>query len=420
VTAVDAPPPTALPPTPASSTAGPGVQLRTSTRDDLPAIARLDGRAFHWTLSAEDVEHYGRELFDPGNFVLAQEGAELVGATGGYDFAVRMPGGAAVPAKGVTWVSVAATHRRRGILRSLMREQHRRMIADELAVSLLTASEAGIYGRFGYGPATVRHAVRVTRPGTTFRADVPDPGGVRYAETDEMRTLAPPLHARWHATTPGALDRSAGWWATLLADKPAKRGGDSALYHLVHADGYASYRIAEADGGRVCRVVDLVAVSRDAYVALWRVLLGLDLLSAVTAEVAPDDALPHLLTDPRRVRTEGRYDGVWARILDVPAALSARTYGTELDVVLEVDDPFLGRGGRFRLRGGPDGAVCEPASAPPHVRLGVAALGSLLFGGFRASSLARAALVEAVVPAVLRRVDTAFTAEREPEYGTDF
>jgi predicted acetyltransferase len=207
------------------------VQLRTSTRDDLPAIARLDGRAFHWTLSAEDVEHYGRELFDPGNFVLAQEGAELVGATGGYDFAVRMPGGAAVPAKGVTWVSVAATHRRRGILRSLMREQHRRMIADELAVSLLTASEAGIYGRFGYGPATVRHAVRVTRPGTTFRADVPDPPprarstGRRAGGRPCSRTSRPSAAGTPRSTTSStrtATPRtasprrtaaaSAGWW----------------------------------------------------------------------------------------------------------------------------------------------------------------------------------------------------------------
>jgi predicted acetyltransferase len=232
-----------------------------------------------------------------------------------------------------------------------------------------------------------------------------------------MRTLAPGIHERWHATTPGALDRTAGWWARLLADKPHRRGGDSALYHLVRADGHVSYRVREADAGPVCRVVDLVAVSRDAYVALGRVLLGLDLIGAVT--VAPDDALPHLLTDSRRVRTEGRHDGMWARVLDVPAALSARTYGTELDVVLEVDDPFLGRGGRFRLRGGPDGAACEPAADLPQVRLGAAALGSLLFGGYRASSLARAALVEAD-PAVLRRIDTAFSAEREPEFGTDF
>ncbi|MCW0215093.1 MAG: GNAT family N-acetyltransferase [Pseudonocardia sp.] len=401
--------------------AGPtGIALRTSTADDLRAIALLDGRAFHWTLPEEDLELFRRGSFDPANFLLAHDGDELVGATGAYDFTVRMPGGGALPAKGVTWVSVAATHRRRGILRALMRAQQERMLADGLAVSLLTASEAGIYGRFGYGPATVRHSVRIDRAGASFRTHVPDPGGVRYVETDELRALAPALHARWHAVTPGALDRTDGWWDRILADRPEHRDGDSQLYHLVHGDGYVTYRIASRDNGRICRITDMATAGRDAYVALWRVLLGLDLIGTVTAEVAPDDPLPHLLTDPRRIRTDGRHDGMWARILDVPAALSARTYGTELDVVLDVEDPFLGRGGRFRLRGGPDGATCEPVTDAPQVRLGTSALGSLLFGGHRASSLGRVALVEATDPAVLRRVDVAFTAEREPEFGTDF
>jgi predicted acetyltransferase len=120
------------------------------------------------------------------------------------------------------------------------------------------------------------------------------------------------------------------------------------------------------------------------------------------------------------VRTTTLEDGLWARILDVPAALSARRYGVELDLVLEVDDAFLGRGGRFRLRGGPDGACCEPAgSSTAQVRLDVATLAMLLFGTHRATELARAGLL-AGAPAVLARADLAFAAERAVVHGSDF
>jgi predicted acetyltransferase len=134
-----------------------------------------------------------------------------------------------------------------------------------------------------------------------------------------------------------------------------------------------------------------------------------------------DDPLPEQLTDARRVRTTGLRDGMWARILDLPAALAARRYSVELDVVLEVRDPFLDRGGRFRLRGGPDGAQCDRVDAAGDaIGIGMAALGSLLFGGRRAGTLAAAGLVQAPDQATLRRFDLAMLADREPQHGTEF
>ena len=133
-----------------------------------------------------------------------------------------------------------------------------------------------------------------------------------------------------------------------------------------------------------------------------------------------DDPLPFLLADPRQVRTTGLRDGMWARPLDVAAALAARTWAVEIDVVLEVGDPFLGRGGRFRLQGGPDGARCEPSAATPDVHTDVGVLGALLLGGHRASTLARAGRLQAGDPALLRRLDLAALAERVPQHGTEF
>ena len=365
--------------------------LRRPTADDLPAIAATDGRAFGWHHTDSDIEDF-RPLFDPERFVVAcdpDDGA-IVGVAGSFPFDLTLPGGASMAIEGVTWVAVSATHRRRGILRAMMADLHRGYIDSGDAVSLLTASEGGIYGRFGYGPATSEREISIDRRRAEFRPGTPDPGGVRYVDTQTARKVAPEIHRRW---------------------------GGSALFHLVHPDGYVTYRIADG----TCRIVDFIATTGDAHVALWRVVLGMDLTSTITLRELPlDDPLPFLLTDPRQVRTTELKDGVWARILDVPAALGARTYSAEVDVVLTVHDGFLGRGGRFRLRGGPEGAACEPSDAAADVEIEIRALGSLLLGGHRAHTLTRAGLMSPLGPGVLARLDAAFVAEREPRFGTHF
>ncbi len=333
---------------------------------------------------------------------------------------MSLPGGAVVPIAGLTWVGVHPDCRRRGVLSAMMTDHLARTRDAGTAVSALHASEAAIYGRFGYGPATVEHAVRIDRRLIGFRAGVPDPGGVRQVEPDEARRLAPDVHRRWCANTPGALSRSPTWWDNLLSDPEHRRRGASPLFHLLHADGYASYRIAHGDP-TTCRVVDLFPATDEAHVALWRVLLGLDLVTIVTSRACPpDDPLPFLLTDPRQVWTAELRDGMWARVLDVAAALAARRYAVEVDLVLEVRDAFLGLGGRYRLRGGPDGATCEATRAVPDVEADVAALGALLLGGHRGHTLARAGLLEAAAPATLRVLDAAFAADASPRFGTDF
>ena len=227
------------------------------------------------------------------------------------------------------------------------------------------------------------------------------------------------MHRRWCASTPGGLSRSERWWDFLFADHEDQRRGGTALFHLVHDGGYVSYRMDHAD--RTCRIIDHFVVTDEARVALWRVLLAMDLGTTISSHSGPvDDPLPMLLTDPRAVRTTGLTDGLWARVLDVPAALAARRYAAELDVVLDVRDTFLGRGGRFRLRGGPDGATCEPTTATTGVGVEVAALGAMLLGGHRAGTLARAGLLTSTDPDELRRVDTAFGGDHAPQFGTDF
>lgn len=394
----------------------PAVRIRRAVPGDLPALFEADGRGFGFQYTEQAVED-GVPTIDPERFLLALDGEVIVGVTGSYGFDVTPPGGAPVETEGVTWVSVAATHRRRGILRALFTEQHRGFVAAGVPLAVLTASEGGIYGRFGYGPSTVDRLVEVDRRRAAWRADVPDPGGVRYVAADEVAALAPALHARWCARTPGAVSRRPAWWHRHLLDREYARGGGSAMFHLAHPDGFASYRVAD----EVCRVVDLFAVTREAHLALWRVLLALDLVATVrTRALAADDPLPFLLTDPRVVRQTDDRHGMWTRVLDVPAALAARRYAVEVDAVLEVHDPVRGRVGRFHLTGGPDGAACSPTDRVPDAHLGAEALGSVYFGGHRLRTLAAAGRAEARDDALLRRLDGALAGPADPWYGTDF
>ncbi|HEY0812202.1 MAG TPA: GNAT family N-acetyltransferase [Pseudonocardia sp.] len=394
--------------------------LRRATADDLRAIADVDARGFGNHQSDSELEAF-RPLFEPDRFLVAcdRDSGAIVGVTGSFPLEVTLPGGAVLPAPGVTWVSVDPTMLRRGILRAMFTEQHAGFVADGLALSLLTASEGAIYGRFGYGVTTVDRSFEILRRRAVFRADVPDPGGVRYIDAEGARKHAPDVHRRWCARTPGAVARSDAMWDLWLRDPERWRDGGSALFYLAHRDGFASYRIHHSDNS--VAVTDLFAATDDAYIALWRVLLGLDLFEKVTGwkSLAMDDPLPLLLTDSRRVRTTDVHDGMWSRVLDVPAALAARTYATEIDVVLDVRDDFLDRGGRVRLRGGPEGATCEPTDATADLELTAAALGPLLFGAGRVTTYARAGLASAE-PAVLQRVDAAFVTDRDPLHGTSF
>lgn len=396
------------------------VVLRRATTDDLPEMALVDGRAFGVRFTAQDIDDY-RMLYVPEDYLLACDPRDgrVVGVTAHYPFAMTVPGGAPLDVAGVTWVSVDTTRRRQGVLREMFTAQHLRFVADGLPMSVLLASQGGIYGRFGYGPATLTRRVEIDRRLVTFRPAVADPGGVRQVESDEARKHAPEVHQRWSALTPGALPRGTTWWDFLLLDRENSRQGGSALFHLVHPDGYAAYRIDEEQ--RRCRVVHLVAASDEAHIALWRVLLGLDLVHTVTTDQCPiDDPLPFLLTDPRQVRTVGLVDGLWARLLDVPAALTARRYRVEIDVTIEVRDGFLDRGGRYRLRGGPDGARCEPTDRTPDAVTEITTLGSLYLGGHSAESLTRAGWLQVADRRVLSTIDTAFGAERAPQFGIDF
>lgn len=395
-----------------------GLHVRTATDRDWPAIVVLEDTGFGTAHSPDGLAAF-RALVPADGMVVACDGATVVGVAFYLDLRLTVPGGATLPAAGISGVVVAPTHRRRGVLRAMYDELHRRIADAGYPIAALTASEGGIYGRFGYGPATVDHELSVDRRFAVLHADAADPGGVRLVKPAEGGGEFAAIYDRWCAITPGGLVRPQPLWDDLLADRPEDRAGGTPLFALLHRDGYALYRV-HGEHPKAARVEEFRAVTTEAHAALWRALLGLDLMQDVVVGTYPDDPLPYLLTDTRLARTTGRKDHMWLRMMDVQAALPARRYACELSVVLQLHDRFRSDGGRFALTVRDGQASCARTEAPADIELDLDVLGSLYLGVHRASVMARAGRLRCDDDAVVRALDAAFVSDIPAQLGFFF
>jgi predicted acetyltransferase len=287
-------------------------------------------------------------------------------------------------------------------------------------VAILWASEAAIYGRFGYGIAAPSGSIDARRDGFALRDDPPPAGVVQLVSRDEAREAFPPIYERVRGSRPGMLSRDEHWWeAHRLADPEHWRQGASPkFYALLELDGrpegFAMYRISSKweqglPQGTV-RISEAIATSPEATRELWRFLFGIDLVARVRADIFdPASPLFLMVTDPRRLHLTV-LDGLWLRFVDVEAALAARTYADADPVVVDVVDRLCpGNEGRFRV-GGDVGRTDEP----PDLRLRAADLASLYLGGFNASRLAAAGRLEELGPGAVGRADVLFGTSVAP------
>ncbi|KGM13727.1 GNAT family N-acetyltransferase [Cellulomonas bogoriensis] len=344
---------------------------------------------------------------------------DLVAVHSSYPFqGLPVPGGT-VDAAGLTWVGVHPGHRRRGILRTMITDHLERTSARGEAVSVLTASEPSIYGRFGYGSACP--ALRLTVPRGAALRDVPGAQDVHLEiETLDVARHAPTiraLHGRvgrpgWATRTTTALE------ASFLHDSEHTRDGHEPL-RVVTASldgtptGYALFRrrLRWEDTAASGTVSVVEAVARDAATAraLWGALLDMDLMSGTEVGLLPvDDVLTHLLVDLRAAAPRLK-DHVWVRLVDLPAALRARRYAAPVHVVLEVADAMVpANAGRWRLQGGPDHAEVTRTDADPDLVLDVRELGTVYLGGVSTAALHAAGLVREVTAGAVARAAVAF------------
>lgn len=412
------------------------LRYRVPRPDELEAFMLPVWRGFGDSGSDAATVEDERALWEPERSIGAQDGDEWVGGAGAFTMDLSLPGGAVVPAAGVTMVGVAATHRRRGVLTELMRRQLDDVATGSEPVAILTASEALIYSRFGYGVATRGARLRIDAARGGFRPEVAAaPGRLRQITVDRARELLPDAYERIRARRPGSVARTAAWWEThVFLDRPARRAGGGAVMVLVHedeaggVDGWVVYRAIEAWWpdrlpASTLRVEGMEAHDDAVHLALWRGLLDHDLYGEVDVLHAPvDDPLGLALVDPRRLRSSALSDWLWLRILDVPGALAPRQWGGGGSVVLEVIDGFRpASGGRFRVEADVDGTgTVVPTSDPPGITLGAEELAMVALGGVAPSALARVGRLAEDRSGALVAADTLFRTDVAPHCAAMF
>ncbi|MFJ6984190.1 MULTISPECIES: GNAT family N-acetyltransferase [unclassified Streptomyces] len=376
-------------------------------------------RAFGGVPEPAEERALWRDLVPFARALGAWDGDTLVGTAGAFDFRLTVPGGASVPAAGVTTVSVAATHRRRGLLTALMRRQLDDVRAWGEPLAVLTASEPAIYGRFGYGAATfgVNAEVDTTRV-TLSVPDGTDGVRLRYADPGAAGAVCEAVYARQVPRRAGMLARRPGWERMPLLDPPSARDGGSPLQCVLaerdgEVTGYARFRVnprASVSGhdGQVV-VQDVEGLDPATEAALWRFLYGIDLTSSVVMRGRPvDESWQYLVSDLRRCELRVR-DALFVRLVEVGEALAARTYQAPVDVVLEVEDAFCPwNAGRWRLTGDPKGASCARTEDAPDLALSVRELGAAYLGGVSLAALAGAGRVRELRQGALTETSVAF------------
>lgn len=415
------------------------VDVRRIEPAEIPAFATSVGVPF-LDPGNEGAAEFWAGVVEPARTWVAVDGGRFVANAAVLTRDVTVPGPdgqpcPTLPLAAVTAVGVHPTHRRRGILGQLMAE----MLDDarrrgEPAAGLL-ASEAAIYGRYGFGRATGGATVVMDTSRSSFAVDAPRPD-LRIIDVDEAAKVLPDLFDRLRRGRAGQVDRPEGTWAAALADRGRPENGGRALHWVVGDDGFISYRarpVPDADGFDRSRIEvrDLMGATPEVEAGLWRYLLDIDLVTEVAASRrAIDDPLAWRLSDPRQFRIRAYGDMLWIRPLDLTGLLQSRAYPISGHLVIDVVAP-PGRNhpgdealvtGRWSLDAGPDGVVVQRARPGQAVdlRVGIAEVGALCLGGVTATTLAGAGRVAEERPGALGLADRLLATTPSPLSSTGF
>ena len=387
--------------------------------DEFSAAVFAIGQYFGMTPTEERMQRFLDQITLERMHAAWSDGT-VVGGAAAFKFNLSVPGGD-LPTAGVSVVGVYPTHRRRGVLRGLMRAQlddaHER--GEPLAA--LWASEETIYGRFGYGLAAFCGEIKLAHEYTAYAQVVEPAGTIRFLEPEQALDELPPVFDRIRLEWPGMFSRNRLWWENReIKDPEERREGAGPKRWIAYErdgaiEGYAAYRHKPGwdEGSTVAelRVIEALGLTPEALRDIWGYLLAIDWKATLTAYLLPPDhPLFLLLATPRRMRYR-MGDGIWVRLVDVGAALSGRRYSADGSIVFDVTDDFCAwNTGRWKLE---DGSAVRTDDAAD-LALPVQSLASAFLGGVSFAALARAGRVEELRDGALARADALFRWDRHP------
>lgn len=395
---------------------------------------QAEARGFHSPrLSDETIADQVRVLADRRTTGVwddsAADAASPIASVSSWPTELTVPGHASVTSWAISAVTVAPTHRRRGIARALLEAELRTAHALGVPVAMLTVSEATIYGRYGFAPAAMGADWTID----TRRAKWTGPaasGRVQFVTLDQAVAAGAELNERVRLDTPGEIGFSGFLWERKLGIHADDKAPAKQLRYVRYDDadgvaqGLAIYRVVEIPEGGFTHTLDLqylVTATDDAYAGLWRYLLEIDLVVEVTASLrSVEEPISWQISDYRAARKKDERDHLWTRILDLPAALEARRYSASGCFLLEVADPLGFAQERVLMTIDATGsALVVPfdGTVPDHaaaLSLSINELSALYLGGVSAVLLARAGRITELSPDAAAAVDLSFRSVVTP------
>ena len=399
------------------------VEIRSPSEDELRQAMKAVEAAFGEEQKEEDLDRHQKAM-PRDRFLVAYDGAIPVGTTASLPFELTVPGGE-LAAGGVTWVGVLPSLRRRGILSQMMKRQFDDLRERGEPLAILWASEAAIYGRFGYGISAPTVQLDADRSRFSLRDDPGPKGAVRLIDREEAARVLPPIYDAVRARVPGFTSRSELLWDLYRLADPEhwRRGAGPKFYAVLEFDGepvgYALYRIKldwqEGFAKSQVKVVETCATSDAAERELWRFLFGIDLIERIQGRHDPGSPLFLMIVDPRSLKLRVT-EGLWLRLVDLDAALTGRTYATDGSVVVDVRDELCPwNAGRWRM-----GTDAGRTDDDAELELDVADLASAYLGAFDFGRLAAAQRVRELKSGALGRATELFRTSRPPFCPEDF
>ena len=389
------------------------IKLRTSTWNDFPSVKVINARGENGYRSQVDFDAH-RLVFTPDRSIMAFDGKNMVGNALSYEMDMYIPGGISKIAA-VASVSVQATHRRKGINKSIMKYQLEDIHSRQEPLAVLQASESIIYGRYGYGMASFESNLEIEKTRSAYAIDHASEGQPYFIEESEAREIFPQIYAKAIENRVGMVRRRENWWEFRFRE-PGLKGGDPKSWFVKYqkngeADGYLRYTINDAE----LNIIELIASSHEAYSSLWRLCLDMDLVDIIKAEHRPaDEELKWMLADPRRL-VEHSSDRYWVRLVDVKKALSQRSYSVDGSLTLEVKDSFLPWNQEVvELRSESGESSCATSNKNPDIVLSAGDLGAVYLGGINFSTLLASGRIEEMTKGSVSKANLMFSTKRKP------
>ena len=400
-------------------------EIRQVNETEVEDFLRTCMTAFSNEASKAFLESRNR-LVEPERSIAAFEEDSMVGTAGAFRFNLKVPG-ADLPAAGVTLVGVLPTHRRRGVLRALMKKQLEDCREWGETVAILWASEGAIYPNFGYGVASWHGLIEIDSDKAKMAEPTPPRGRSRLLSDEETLKVLPDVYERVRQQTPGMFSRDQTWWeAHRLWDPEEEREGGGAMLKAVleidgRAEAYCLYRVkhAWADDGNpdsTLFVEEVMGTTPEATREIWEFIFGVDLVARIKYYfIEVDTPLRFLIGEVRRLRMK-MADALFLRVVDVKPALEARSYAAPGSLVFKLDDQLCPwNAGTWKIEVAEGGrASVSQTNEEAEIGLSARDLGAVYLGGVTFSELARALQISELKVGAAVRADLMFYTPQAP------